>query len=124
MRQILLRCSVTYARGDSHEARSPAKKERLTMNRLRSKLLMVSTFAALLAGTGMAAAQVVDNPPGSAFQDQGIRDDEGVPPSGEPSWQRNAPGYGAHASAQGRVHAPSHSRDHARHERDRGYQRY
>ena len=124
MRQILLRCSVRYAWGDSHEARNPAKKERLTMNRLRSKVLMVSTFAALLAGTGMAAAQVVDNPPGSAFQDQGIRDDEGVPPSGEPSWQRTAPGYGAHASAQGRVHVKPHSPDHVRYERDRGDSRY
>ena len=56
------------------------------MNRmvsLRSKLLIATTFAALLTGTGMAVAQVSDNPPGSQFQDQGVREDNGLPRFGE-----------------------------------------
>ncbi len=37
-----------------------------------------ATFAApLLAGAGTAAAQVADDPPGSAFQNQGIREYQG-----------------------------------------------
>jgi hypothetical protein len=42
-----------------------------------SKLLITSILAAFLAGTGLAAAQVVDDPPGSAFQTQGIREANG-----------------------------------------------
>src|SRR5215471_21837355 len=46
---------------------------------MRSKLLIASIFAGLLAGSGMAAAQIVDNPPGSAFQTQQIQEGlEGV----------------------------------------------
>ena len=45
---------------------------RLVKENLRSKFAIVSIVAAFLAGTGMAAAQVVDDPPGSAFQDQGF----------------------------------------------------
>jgi hypothetical protein len=42
------------------------------------KLLMASIFGALLAGSGIAVAQIVDDPPGSAFQTQGIRESEGL----------------------------------------------
>jgi hypothetical protein len=35
----------------------------------------------------LAAAQVVDDPPGSVFQDQGIREEQGYPPLGEPLWR-------------------------------------
>ena len=45
---------------------------------MKSKLLIASIFAALLSGSGIAAAQMVDNPPGSAFQTQGIREGEGL----------------------------------------------
>jgi hypothetical protein len=46
---------------------------------MRSKLLIASIFAGLLAGTGIAVAQIVDDPPGSVYQTQGIREsDEGV----------------------------------------------
>ena len=48
---------------------------------MRSKLVMASAVAALLAGTGIATAQVADNPPGSQFQDQGNREDSGIPVS-------------------------------------------
>ena len=42
------------------------------------KLALVSAFAALLAATGLAAAQqVVDDPPGSLYQNQGICDSYG-----------------------------------------------
>jgi hypothetical protein len=55
----------------------------LNKQSLRSTLLIASTLGALVTGTGMAAAQVVDSPPGSAFQDQGIREDNGLPRFGE-----------------------------------------
>ena len=43
------------------------------------KLALVSAFAALLAATGLAAAQqaVVDDPPGSLYQNQGICESDG-----------------------------------------------
>jgi hypothetical protein len=41
------------------------------------KFLLVSTLA-FLAGTGLAAAQIADDPPGSAFQTQGIRENDGL----------------------------------------------
>src|SRR6516164_6030630 len=43
------------------------------------KLALVSAFAAFLAATGLAAAQqaVVDDPPGSLYQNQGICDSYG-----------------------------------------------
>jgi hypothetical protein len=44
---------------------------------MRSKLLIASIFAGLLTGSGIAAPQVVDDPPGSAFQTQGIRENLG-----------------------------------------------
>jgi hypothetical protein len=40
---------------------------------MRSKLLIALAFAGLLAGSANAAAQIVDDPPGSAFQTQGER---------------------------------------------------
>jgi len=46
---------------------------------MRSKLLIALLFAGFLAGTGMAAAQIADDPPGSAFQTQGIRESMGYP---------------------------------------------
>jgi hypothetical protein len=46
---------------------------------MRSKLLIASIFAALSAGTGIAVAQIADDPPGSLYQTQGILEsDEGV----------------------------------------------
>jgi len=46
---------------------------------MRSKLLIASIFAGLLAGSGIAAARIVDNPPGSGFQTQMIQEGlEGV----------------------------------------------
>jgi hypothetical protein len=54
----------------------------------RSKNTIVTLLAAagvatvlaggLLAGSGMAVARIVDDPPGSAFQTQGIREEEGL----------------------------------------------
>ena len=44
------------------------------------KFLLVSTLA-FLAGTGLAAAQIADDPPGSAFQTQGIREYDGLRPT-------------------------------------------
>jgi hypothetical protein len=41
---------------------------------LKKSLLIASMFAALVGETGLASAQVIDNPPGSTFQDQGIRE--------------------------------------------------
>ena len=48
------------------------------MTAMQSKLLIASIFAGLLAGSGIAAARVVDDPPGSAFQTQGIREYDGL----------------------------------------------
>ena len=48
---------------------------------MRSKLLISSIFAGLLVGSGIAAAQVVDDPPGSAFQTRGIREYDGLRPT-------------------------------------------
>jgi hypothetical protein len=47
---------------------------------LRSVLVITSSLLGLLSGTGLAAAQVVDEPPGSVFQDQSIREEQGYPP--------------------------------------------
>jgi hypothetical protein len=54
----------------------------------RSKSTIVTLLAAagvatvlaggLLAGSGIAVAQIVDDPPGSVFQTQGIREEEGL----------------------------------------------
>jgi hypothetical protein len=49
---------------------------------MKSTLLIASIFATLLSGIGIAAAQRVDDPPGSAFQTEGIREgDEGIRPT-------------------------------------------
>ena len=45
---------------------------------LRSATLIASMLAALLAGTAVATAQ-----PGAEFQNQGIREDNGLPRFGE-----------------------------------------
>jgi len=42
------------------------------------KLLIASVLEALLAASGIALAQMVDDPPGSIFQTQGIRESEGL----------------------------------------------
>ena len=54
----------------------------------RSKITIVTLLAAagvatvlaggLLAGSGIAVARIVDDPPGSVFQTQGIREEEGL----------------------------------------------
>ena len=78
---------------------------RLVKENLRSKFVMVSILAGFLAGTQMAAAQVVDDPPGSAFQDQGFRESLGK--TATPSvWSRTAArarASGANAYAPGRI---------------------
>jgi hypothetical protein len=43
---------------------------------MRTKLFVATSMAAMLAGTMLASAQ---NPPGSAEQDRGIREDNGRP---------------------------------------------
>jgi hypothetical protein len=48
------------------------------------KLLIASIFGALLVGSGLAVAQIVDDPPGSVFQTQGIRDMQGIRPVPSP----------------------------------------
>jgi hypothetical protein len=69
---------------------------------LRSALLIGSTLA-LLGGTGIASAQtrdqVVDNPPGTRFQTQGVREEQGR--RAQPTWSRTArmPGYRSYAYA-------------------------
>ena len=51
---------------------------------MKSRLLIASVLGALLAGSGIAVAQIVDDPPGSVFQTQGIRESEGVRPVPSP----------------------------------------
>jgi hypothetical protein len=86
----------------------------LNKNSLRNTLLIASTLAALATGTGMAAAQVADNPPGSAFQDQGIREDNGQPRFGE----EHQGARGAYGYVTRRTTVAPNGRD-ARHHRDR-----
>jgi len=50
----------------------------LANQKLRSTLLVSAALATLAIGTGTATVATAQ--PGSAFQDQGIRDDEGLPP--------------------------------------------
>jgi hypothetical protein len=50
----------------------------MTMNGLRSAVLVGATLAALLSPTGSTTAQ-----PGAEFQNQGIREDLGLPRFGE-----------------------------------------
>jgi hypothetical protein len=70
---------------------------------MKTKLLIASIFATLVSGSGIAAAQRVDDPPGSAFQTQQIREqDEGV--RGTPSvFSRTA--RAAAAARQARAYA-------------------
>ena len=51
---------------------------RMAKEKLRSTLLISAALAALAIGTGTATVAMAQ--PGSAFQNQGIRDDEGLPP--------------------------------------------
>src|SRR5258708_770900 len=89
---------------------------------LRSTLLVASTFAALMTGTGMAVAQVADDPPGSQFQDQGIREENGIPPLGE-EYRAPRGAYGTYAPRRTYA-APngSHRSDVARHQHERSDQ--
>ena len=48
---------------------------------LRSGLIIASGLAGVLSGTELAAAQIADDPPGSAFQTQGIREYDGLRPT-------------------------------------------
>ena len=66
---------------------------------MRSKLLISSIFAGLLAGSGIAAAQVVDDPPGSAFQTQGIREYDGLRPTPSVFSRKSRPAATARAFA-------------------------
>jgi hypothetical protein len=91
---------------------------RLVKENMRSKLVMASTLAALLAGTGMATAQVADNPPGSQFQDQGIREENGFSRSDEQYQVQRGRDY---ARTPARTHVSP--RDHARYERERAQSR-
>jgi hypothetical protein len=54
---------------------------------LRSAVVITSTFAALSAGIGIAAAQVVSDPPRLTFQNQGMRENNGH------SWRDEARSY-------------------------------
>ena len=55
------------------------QEHRMETKNMRSKLLIASICAGLLAGSGIAAARIVDNPPGSGFQTQMIQEGlEGV----------------------------------------------
>jgi hypothetical protein len=70
---------------------------------VKGRVLAMSVVCALLAGTTIATAQVYrDDPPGSAFEDRGIDEDNGLAPgehwSGQGGYQS---GYGAHASGRG-----------------------
>jgi hypothetical protein len=101
----MLQCNIytlwaTNARKKRHEMSNRMLKENL-----RSNILIASIVAGLVAMTGVAAAQVVDDPPGSAFQTQGIREWDGL--RATPSvWSRTAARARAirgYAYARGRV---------------------
>ena len=66
---------------------------------MRSKLLIASIFAGLLFGSGIAEAQVVDDPPGSAFQTQGIREYDGLRPTPSVFSRKSRPAATARAFA-------------------------
>ena len=51
---------------------------RMAKQKLRSSLLISAALASLAIGTGTATVGMAQ--PGSAFQDQGIRDEQGRPP--------------------------------------------
>jgi hypothetical protein len=73
---------------------------------MKSTLLIASIFATLLSGGGIAAAQRVDDPPGSAFQTEGIREgDEGI--RSNPSvFYRTARGTAAARQARAYAYLP------------------
>ena len=72
---------------------------------MRSKLLISSIFAGLLAGSGIAAAQVVHDSSGSAFQTQGIREWDGMRRA-TPSVSRTARAAAAAATARAYSYIP------------------
>jgi len=89
----------------------------------RSKNTIVALLAAagvatvlaggLLAGSGIAVARIVDDPPGSVFQTQGIRKEEGlrgVPSPYVRAARAAARARQAHAYAHMPVHAVSHDK--------------
>ena len=80
---------------------------RMAMQKLRSTLLIGSALATLVIGTGIGTGLAVAQP-GSAFQDQGIRDDEGLPPRYGLPDTGLAPQYGDPWSHRG---AWAHQRD-------------
>src|SRR5437667_210652 len=112
MQQRMLQCGVDRVQGKSPgkpQQREMTMSHRLVKANLRSKLVIASMLG-LLAGTGMAAAQVVDDPPGSQFQDQGIREDNGLAP-----FDYRAPRAGAYAYAPERNnHVTVQGRNHTR----------
>ena len=87
----------------------------------RSKNTIVTLLAAagvatvlaggLLAGSGIAVARIVDDPPGSVFQTQGIREEEGlrrVPSPYVRAARAAAAARQAHAYAYMPVHGVTH----------------
>src|SRR5215470_11984314 len=71
--QHIMRCAIYKTAGDkSLETRESNGEKKM------SKLLIASVLGALLAISGIAVAQIVDDPPGSVFQTQGIREEEGL----------------------------------------------
>jgi hypothetical protein len=72
---------------------------------MRSKLLIASIFAGLVASTGITAAQVADDPPGSAFQTQGIREYDGLRATPSVFSRTARAAAAAHAAAAGHAYA-------------------
>jgi hypothetical protein len=90
------------------------------MNHAARYLLAIGLAATLISGTaGMATAQ-----PGAAFQDQGILDSEGIPPSGEPAWRHGgSSAYEAQAHVRRHADTTPHKRSHPPHEKNRAQSR-
>ena len=91
---------------------------RMAKEKLRSTLLISAALAALAIGTGTATVAMAQ--PGSAFQNQGIRDDEGLPPRYGLGDNGLSPRYGDEGAwayqRGGRVFVPRHEmRRHLRH---------
>src|SRR5258705_12840683 len=107
--------------GGRRRGTTPPTKERvrgMVRGNMRSKFLAAAAFAALLAGTGVASAQVADNPPGSQFQDRGVREDAGYTRFDEQ--YQAAPRGRDYARTPVRTVSP---RDNARYERERAQSR-
>jgi hypothetical protein len=116
MQQLFLRCSVPICVGrtNSTNKANGSHDNKRKAHTLRSTLLIASTLVALASGTGIAAAQVADNPPGSSFQDQGIREDLGLPRT-----HSNATAaYGSYGYAQRRTVVNGNHRAVTRQQRD------